>query len=46
MCKLTGKDDTKEEYLVDATIQHFAGFNAIFLQSFITVRNMEYQKAS
>ena len=41
-----GKDDTKDEYLVDAIMQHFAGSNANFVQSCITVRNMEYQKVS
>ena len=38
------KEEYKEEYQVDATIDHFAKINLTILRSFINVRNPDYKK--
>ena len=40
------KEENKEEYLVDATMDHFTKINLTVLRSFVNVRNPDYTKVS
>ena len=41
-----GKEEYKEEYLFDATMDHFTKINFMNLRSFIHVRDLDYNKVS